>query len=62
MPMGERLQNEKWFDIEHIEVYQWGRMIDEEDLKRNINSLLQLVFLDFHLCCHQCQREKFLEA
>ena len=36
MSMGERLQHEKYFYIEYIEVYQWGWMIDEEDLKERI--------------------------
>ena len=32
---------------------------------KNINSLLQLVFLEldvFHLCCHQCQRGRLLAS
>ena len=32
--------NMEWqFDQKHIEVYQWGRMIDEEDLRSKMNSI-----------------------
>lgn len=61
---GRKYKMERDFYVKHIEVYQWGRMIDEEDLKRKINSLLQLVFMEldvFHLYCHQCQRGRLLE-
>ena len=41
-----------------------GRMFDEEDLKRKVNSIWLLVFLEldvFHLCFHQCQRGRLLK-
>ena len=40
-------------------------MIDEEDLKRKVDSLLQLVFLEldvFHLCCHMSWYSLTLDA
>ena len=49
-----------WYK-EHIEVYQCGSMINEEDLKMDN---LFVVFLEidiFHLYFHYCQRGRLLE-
>ena len=64
MSMGEKFGMSIIFWYRSYWDISMERMIDEEDLKKKINSLL-LVLLElviFHLCLHQCQRGIFLEA